>query len=72
MVHESNSDHRRSSLIGDLARVADQALLLGEHRRCIAIIESIYDLLECWTQEESDAAELEVGRIVPSLEPDLS
>lgn len=43
---EGKSDHAGSSLVTDLAWLADQALIEGDSRRCIAIIENIYDLLE--------------------------
>ncbi len=36
----------QDSYIRELARVADRALVTGDHSRCVAIVENIYDLLD--------------------------
>ena len=67
------SDYANSSLVTDLARVADEALIKGDYRRCTAIIENIYDLLERQTVCQTDR-DIEAGasRGIRWLETDLT
>ena len=57
---KSNYDQAKPSLVTDLARVADEALLKGDRRRCVTIINDIYGLLDHQASHQ------------PDLEPDLT
>ena len=45
----SNGEYRNfetESFIQELASSADKAQVIGDHSRCVAIVENIYDLLD--------------------------
>lgn len=42
----SRDDQATSSVIQELAGVADKALVTGDYSRCVAIVENIYELLD--------------------------
>ena len=45
-----DSAYHPSRVIQELAFVADKALVTGDYRRCVAIVENIYDLLDRQSQ----------------------